>query len=103
MRKHIPNLIFLAVVLLCAGLWAWSAKPWESRAERAYRLCEPCGASKEEVDELILLAGTPNMPPLYITEDIEAAFDNVDRGDLEQLAKRARCIRAIFNAAGVDY
>ena len=60
MRRLISNLIFLAIILLGAGLWAWSAKPWESGAERAFRFCEPCGATQDEVDELILIASDPN-------------------------------------------
>ena len=103
MRKHIPNLIFLAVVLLGAGLWTWSAKPWESPVERTYLLCEPCGTSEDEVVELILLAGTPSLSPLLIREEVEAALDKVDGGDLEQMAERAKCIRAILEAADVRY
>ena len=40
-------------VAFATGLWLRYAKPWETPAERAYRVCSECGLSTTEIAWLI--------------------------------------------------
>ena len=103
MHKHLPNILFVAVVVLCVTLWAVIKKPWESGAERAYRLCQPCGLSEAEVDSLIQIAWDNTLTPEEVRLRIDEAFNDFDARDIEQVAGCVHCVRAIFEAAAIEY
>lgn len=84
------------ILALAAGFWLRKAQPPESPLDRANRICQDCGLTQQEVDQLI-----DNMHRSKLTREeklnlFRAQFDDPSDADLCE-----PCATAILDAAEV--
>ena len=94
--------LLVAVAVVTAVYAAMYARPWESAAERAHRLCEGCGIEVAEVDWLIETMQTDGE---HKTRDelfqvwLDTHEDD-EEGRLQPLDLCRPCVEAVLDTVG---
>lgn len=83
----------LPIMAAIAG-WLILAQPWETPAERPYRVCSECGLSTTEIAWLIGVMHEHPKTREELLQDFRVLFDGP-----EDLARCEPCAEAVLDAA----